>query len=157
MSGPRINRTLTNEQLIKLHAEGVSCKELAKMQGCSWRTMNSDLHALGVVLRHPRPWLDVIDSDIKAYALGFLWADGCVERNTINVAVQARDVHILESLKEASGFGKIFKWREAGMQIVAGKIAQCSEMWCLRWNSKQMRAALQSHGLCYNKMKVLPE
>jgi hypothetical protein len=152
------HRRLTNEQLLELHAQGVGCRELAQQSGISPRQMNLDLKRLGVVLRPPRPWFNEIDTDTKAYALGFIWADGTLAKKTVMIAVQERDVHILERLRDESGFGRIALFRKECVKEVAGRPnTHCQTMMDLRWHSQDMLKALKRYGLCENKMKVLPQ
>lgn len=51
---------------------------------------------------------DVIDTEEKAYWLGFLYADGCVEsnRNTIELSLKSSDIRHLEKFRDFLGFDK---------------------------------------------------
>lgn len=46
-------------------------------------------------------YFDTIDTEIKAYFLGLLWADGCnyKKNNSISIALQEEDSYILEKIK----------------------------------------------------------
>ncbi len=48
--------------------------------------------------RHPtKAYIDVIDTEEKAYAFGFFWADGCINRyKTFTVRLQTQDADVLD-------------------------------------------------------------
>jgi len=151
-------RLITDQEILDLYEKGVSCKELALRAGISNRQMTSDLTNMGIELRPYRGWLDVIDSDAKAYALGLIWSDGSLSKKTVAIVLQDTDAHVLRALKESSGFGHVAPFRKAGLKTVAGKEnVFCHAMTYLRWHSQDMLRALRGYGLCENKMKVLPE
>ena len=45
-------------------------------------------------------FFDVIDTEQKAYVLGFLYADGCNMKYRINIALHKRDIDILEKISD---------------------------------------------------------
>lgn len=55
--------------------------------------------------RHPtRERIDVIDNEQKAYAFGFFWADGCINRyKTFTIRLQTQDADILDSFHQYFG------------------------------------------------------
>lgn len=52
-------------------------------------------------LQFDKKFFDVIDTEQKAYFLGFIAADGNVHKKTFQIGLNKRDEHILLSLKEA--------------------------------------------------------
>ena len=45
-------------------------------------------------------FFDVIDSEIKAYLLGFIFADGCISKSRLIVGVNVRDIYIINLLQK---------------------------------------------------------
>lgn len=55
--------------------------------------------------KHPtKSYIDVIDTEVKAYAFGFFWADGCINRyKTFTVRLQTKDADILDAFHQHFG------------------------------------------------------
>jgi hypothetical protein len=55
-------------------------------------------------------YFNIIDSNEKAYILGFIYADGSVFRNYLTIGLSDKDVEILEHIKKCLGYdGIIYK------------------------------------------------
>lgn len=94
------------------YQNGLSQEEVAKNNKTSSVTVRRILKENGIPIRKQEEWLrhydldqeyfDVVNTQNKAYFLGFMYADGNVskENNCIQLGLQARDLHILESFKK---------------------------------------------------------
>ena len=111
----RPNKTTPEEKLeiVNLYQNNVSIPELGKKFGISRQSVYWLLRRREVVIRPQtvcqrkysldETFFDKIDSEEKAYFLGFLYADGSnyEKRNEITLTLQERDKHILDTF---SGF-----------------------------------------------------
>ena len=100
------NKISLNEisQIIKLYQEQrMSIRQIAKLYNVAGDTINHILIQNGIAIRDKRKYVfneyyfDAIDSANKAYLLGFLYADGCVNKNNVvSFTVHKNDREILE-------------------------------------------------------------
>lgn len=116
--GGRKKKLLTQEQINeaqKMIEDGAFLNELAKHFNLDPETMSCRLKDAGLKItntkrinRHLKSdYFSIIDSPIKAYWLGFLFTDGCVDHyratGRIRLQLQERDLEILEKFKEDLG------------------------------------------------------
>lgn len=106
-------RNFTDEQeqeIAKLYLSGMSVRAIARMHGLGHHiSISSALRRQGVKQRPPAernrlysldPYIfDEINDEHTAYWLGFIYADGCVNRRTLSVALKASDKKYLTKLK----------------------------------------------------------
>ena len=87
-----------------------------------------------------------IDSEIKAYLLGFIAADGCVSKkdNTIRIGLQYIDVYVLKLIQEYICPENIIKYTDY-------KPDQRSPKYELYFNSIQIKKDLSRYGIVPNK------
>ena len=100
------------DNVCKDYQDGLNQLQVAEKNKTSAITVRRILKANNIEIRTQEMWLrkydvnqnyfDIIDTQNKAYFLGFLYADGNVSKdnNNIQIALQARDLHILESFKK---------------------------------------------------------
>ena len=101
------------EEVCRLYTEDkLSEENIGIKLGLCKKTVRSILKSNNIEIRSPKDWLtkysvdesyfEKIDTPNKAYYLGFLYADGNVGKNdnSIQLAIQARDVHILNQIKD---------------------------------------------------------
>lgn len=72
-------------------------------------------------LRFNEDYFEIIDSEDKAYFLGYLFADGCVcvEKNRVDFAIHIKDSYILDIFKEKlSSVNNIRKYNEINVAII---------------------------------------
>lgn len=97
------------EELYTLYKEGTSMKILAKQIG---RKSQESIRTLfkrrgydtSIKRRYfiDETFFNQIDSEIKAYYLGFIAADGCIQKNKcLDISIQSRDGYILKPLRDA--------------------------------------------------------
>lgn len=89
-----------------------SREEIARRLGRTWRSIQHRIGQMGIKdtreRNNPcqvrRDYFKVIDSDEKAYWLGFIAADGCVfiggRQHTLSIQLQRRDRHWLERFRD---------------------------------------------------------
>lgn len=106
--------TAEEEQLLReLYPDlNNSREEIASHLGRTWRAIQHKIYELGIgetrERNNPchvrRDYFKVIDSEEKAYWLGFIAADGCVyiggRQHTLRIDLQPRDLHWLERFRD---------------------------------------------------------
>lgn len=104
--------TKENENtLLEEYKNGKTLKEIAIKYGVSPDTISKLLDENNIPKRSSyrttyslnENYFDVIDTQEKAYILGFLAADGCVHKNTITLSLQENDKHILDEINTLLG------------------------------------------------------
>lgn len=98
-------------------------------------------------------YFDNIDTQNKAYILGLLYADGNVssKTNLIQIGLQARDLHILESIKKEFGCME----RTLSFDQRSLKNPNKQDMYVLGIKNKHMHNALAKWGVIPCKTKIL--
>lgn len=101
--------TKFQEQVLKLIEEGKSPKEVVETLNCPKTSVSSVLKAYNVPIEQrnylhkkcKEDYFDVIDTDEKAYILGFFIADGTIDDsiNRMGINIQSSDKEILELIK----------------------------------------------------------
>jgi predicted DNA-binding protein YlxM (UPF0122 family) len=158
---PQSAEKLTGEQegeIVRLYQEGMSVRAIADKFPKSYGTIYLLLRQKGVKLR-PRieavnkaltthsfnvNYFDVIDTEEKAYWLGFIMADGCVYNKgstdyyTFSIGLKASDKHHLLKLKDAlnSSHPISVDSRDLSRYVI---------------NSKKLCEALMKHGIVPRK------
>ena len=76
-------------EIKKDYENGLSLTQLSKIEGVSRQKISRDLKKINVQivnqhnkLKFNEHYFDNIDSEEKAYWLGFIFADGCIMNNT---------------------------------------------------------------------------
>ncbi len=100
----------TLARMIKFYNDGVSFVKIADMYHCTNGFIAPMLEKRGVIARdmsechrkYPiyEDFFDVIDTEEKAYILGFIWADGCnhLKNNYVSINISAVDKELLEKI-----------------------------------------------------------
>lgn len=94
-----------SNKIIQMYNAGLSCKKIATELTCSESYVSKTLDKLNISKReggsyrrdYNQHFFDVIDNEEKAYWLGFLYADGCVQekktgQKLISLAVKDKEV-----------------------------------------------------------------
>lgn len=152
------------ETVCKLYQEGLSQERLTDIVHLSRPTIRKILRNNNIHIRKPEEiekqyplnsnYFNKIDTPNKAYILGFLYADGNVGADTyrIQIALQARDVHILESMKKELGFPQ----RPLGFDERSKKYGNNKQdVYILSFKNKQIHEDLGRCGVIPRKTKVL--
>ncbi len=144
------------EEIVKMYKEGMSLRAIAGKSTISYGTVHRLLQQKGVELRprieavnktltrykHDETFFDVIDTEEKAYWIGFIMADGHIEHpdNT--------DLYVLHLGLKLSDRGHITKLKaslKSSHQTYSYKLAS------LRLHSKGLCKALIRHGVVPRK------
>lgn len=94
-------------------------------------------------------YFDIIDTHEKAYFLGLLYADGCVDEkhNKVYLSLQEEDKHILLQFKEALKTQQPLYFREFRNHV------DWKNQYCLCISNKRICEALVSHG-CFQRKSL---
>jgi hypothetical protein len=90
--------------ILKEFREGCSPKALAAKYGMSSTNVRVYLKRRGEKMRNTTyfsdfNFFDEINTEAKAYILGFIYADGCLHRNSLSISLALKDIEILERIK----------------------------------------------------------
>ena len=104
---------LNKELIISLYLEGTSCNNISKRFNCYPQTITTRLCKwLNRDSLRPNQgnvrYFENIDSSIKAYFIGFIAADGCVQQigsksKSLSITIHNKDRQVLERLKAEIG------------------------------------------------------
>ena len=90
--------------------ENYTLKQLGREFGCSYATIRNLLNKHRIVSRgrkqgYPRNefYFNKIDSEEKAYWLGFLYADGCVHSENNSISINITDLEHVKKFQKAIG------------------------------------------------------
>ena len=94
--------------IIEEYRSGSSCNLLSKKYNIPKNTLFYHFHLDGVVRsrRQNRKYIthddyfSIIDSEDKAYLLGFVFADGCIYGTRLSVVVNEKDKDVIETFKQ---------------------------------------------------------
>jgi intein/homing endonuclease len=134
-------------------------KEIAKHIGLTERQVKGKLNNMGYTkLREfNKGYFHEIDSELKAYLLGFIFADGWVTHNTkqrnyeFGMELQSRDRCILEALNNELGGVHIISHSNPTQRVICGRLTNIGHMDRLRVYSREFVEDLISHGIVPNK------
>lgn len=118
----RCRKAIDRELIILMYGSGLSCNEVSKRLGCDRRTIDRVVSKLGVMrpIRDEIAKYDInvkyfsnIDTEPKAYWLGFLFADGSLVHDcarthgmrVLQISLAQKDLEHLETLRAAFGSG----------------------------------------------------
>ena len=145
---------------IKNNYSTMSYKEIGEiLGGFTSRQVRSKVGHLG--LRKNRTindgYFDKIDTPLKAYFLGFIFADGwvCYNEETTNyefgMQLQSQDRYVLEKINEELGNKNIIVDKKPKETYICGKVAHIGNMSMLRIYSKKLVLSLINNGIETNK------
>lgn len=109
-SDPLVNH---KEEIVRRYLAGEGTCVIGKDYGCNENSINELLRKCGVEIRPIRHYakpvdesfFDVIDTEAKAYILGFWMADGCNSSHVPVARMSITDLDILHRMAEEMGFG----------------------------------------------------
>lgn len=151
--------TEEQEQFMKDNYLTMSYKDIAAKLGFTERQVRGRINNMGLtkLRKFNDHYFDSIDSPIKAYLLGFIYADGWVIYNESNrnyefgMDLQSEDEYVLQKINDEFGGQHIIKRSEPKEIIIKGTIAMRHNMSGLRVYSKNIVTALIAHGVVPNK------
>lgn len=121
---------LLQKRLIKLVQEKKSGHQIADLLGVNYTTVHRWLRKLGInlpnfhnALKFDNTVFDVIDTEEKAYWLGFLYADGYVskDRSSVELSLAGNDLEHLEKFRQFLGYTNPIR---TGVSTCNGKFYQ---------------------------------
>lgn len=144
------------EEIIARYLAGDGVYVLGKAFSCQDSTILRSLRRWGVSVRSVRDnayevdetFFDVIDSEVKAYTLGFWYADGCNEQTVPLVSISLIDEEILRRIADALG------WR-GPVEIKLPKKPTHSTQYQIRIGSRRLSDALARLGCVQRKTYLL--
>lgn len=100
-------------------------------------------------------FFEKIDTQEKAYILGFISADGCVHKTSLIINISNNDIEILEKIKENIGSTHPIKISAERKSILNGKIIKSGKMAALRIVNKKISIDLFNLGIVPKKSLTL--
>lgn len=133
--------------------------EIAEHVGLTERQVRGKLNNMGYTKNREfnKKYFYDIDSELKAYFLGFIFADGWVVYNEkrsnyeFGMELQSGDKYILEALNKELGNVHIISHSNPTTRIISGVLANIGDMDSLRVYSKEFVKDLISHGITPRK------
>lgn len=155
------------ENIVKLYLEGKSTVEIGKMYKFDHHSIASVLDEYNIDRRDAshcnrtysvnEEYFDNIDTQNKAYFLGFLFADGnnCMQKSTIRIALQEKDRDILEKLRIDIGSNKPLCLKSSEHKRNNGEGYDYKDQYALDVCNKHWCERLSELGCVPNKSLVL--
>lgn len=108
---------ITKQQIKEFYLQGFTITQIAKMANCNHTNISAHLKRMGVECRDfseyrkytiNKDFFKVIDTEEKAYILGFLYADGYnqVTKKQVRLTLQKRDKDILDKINKILNHNK---------------------------------------------------
>ena len=145
---------------IKDNYDKMSYKEIGNILGFTDRQIRGKIGNLGLKKYRSinTDFFSKIDTPIKSYFLGYLFADGWVVYKPekynyeLGIMLQINDEYILDRLNQELGNQNIISYRDAkNITMKNGQIIHSGKQCCLRVYSKNIVKDLISHGVVPNK------
>jgi len=97
--------SLDVQKIVELYKNGIDGVKISKLFNCSVHPIYTLLKANNVEIERipkycsDKNYFKVIDTEDKAYLLGFIMADGCIYKNTLIINISKKDREINEFFK----------------------------------------------------------
>lgn len=146
-------------QFMKDNYNKMSYKEIADTLGFTERQIRGRINNMGLTkLRKINDhYFDVIDTPLKAYFLGFIYADGWISYNEetrnyeFGMELKKQDEYILEKLNEELGGVSIISHKPAKHKVIKNVPCVSGEISSLRVYSKNLVLGLEHNNVLRNK------
>ena len=92
-------------------------------------------------------FFDEINTQEKAYIVGFILADGCVYKNTLSISLKYDDIDILEKINNACGSNRPIRKIDGDILVQNGKEYICSDQYKLVITNKYFVNQLKEKGI----------
>ena len=147
-------------EMYELYLKGKCTREIGEMYGFTKSYICRLFHEQSLSLRNQAQanrkynlnenFFDCIDTEEKAYFLGLLWADGTniVNKNCVEIGLQDRDKHILDSMLKSMEASYPIKCKES-------KYPGGRDIYSVSIFSEHMSSQLNNIGMVPNKSLVL--
>ena len=137
-------RDIPSEEVVRLYVAGQSLNDLAARYSCTRIVIAARLRESGITLRSrgsqrkyavDDTFFDCIDTEEKAYWLGFLLADGSISRSKdgdkLNLALALRDEkHVLKFRRALSAENPLHRWSRSetvGLTVSSTQLVESLE------------------------------
>jgi hypothetical protein len=112
---------------------------------------------VGSNIRERTHFFDVWSHDV-AYALGYIWSDGCITHNRISFGCVESDGYIPLGITKQIGLNYEQYIMPGGMKSVNGRMCDTQNQLCIRINNVWLVEQLKrDYGLCERKSFVNPD
>lgn len=159
----KMERELTDTEIafIKDNYKNMTYKEIANLFGLSEKHIRGRINNMKMPKNRKfnNDYFHNIDSDIKAYFLGFIFADGWIVNNPVkrkyefSIQLSSCDKYILDKLNEELGNVHQIIHHEPYVSEINGITTYHKSSDVLRIYSKSIVEDLISHGIVENKSK----
>lgn len=161
LNNKKLNHTPERDSIAEMYKNGDSIQQIAKQIHKSTNYVYRIIKGYGIIDsdRTNRKYFfdedifDIIDTEEKAYWLGFLYADGCVNSitNEIELSLQASDRNMLEKFVNFFQASPSIPIKEKIITINDKTFDVCK----VSIFSKKIKKDLVKHGCCPNKSLIL--
>lgn len=141
-----------------MYQSGLSSYEVGRKCGRSYKSVTNAVLRCGGLLRDnshcqkrwtiKEDYFEHIDTPLKAYLLGFIYADGNVYKNRFKMSLWETDKYFLELFAKEIGY-------DGPLYCERTKIATRQNMWSLTIYSRIFANHLRNKGVIDNKVNVL--
>jgi len=144
-------------QFIKDNYLNMSYIEMSKVLPYAEVQIRAKAEQLGLTKtrRFNNRYFEKIDTPLKAYFLGYIYADGWISTNgtsyEFGMTLQDQDKYVLEKLNEELGGKHIIKYEPPRKENILGRLCNCQASDTLRVYSKPLVMDLINQGISYNK------
>ena len=146
-------------EFMKNNYRQMSYRDIGNYLGFSERQIRGKLNNMGYTKTRDfnKHYFRCINSDIKAYLLGFIFADGWVVCNPQNgnyelgVQINTEDKYILERLNNELGGSHVISFKPKEAREILGNVCTVNESCVLRIYSKDIVLDLINCGVVENK------
>lgn len=144
---------------MKTHYKDMTYKEIAEKLGFTERQIRGKINnmKLSKLRKFQSNYFDVIDTDLKAYYLGFIYADGQIcyskEHRTyeFGMELQSGDRYILDTLNSVLGGCHLITHKDEKDIMICGKMCHQGESDTIRIFSHDIVMGLKNNGIETNK------
>lgn len=148
-----------DKKFMEEHYKDMTYSEMAEYLGYTERQVRGKINNMGLtkLRKINSSYFDNIDTSLKAYFIGYIFADGYIVYNEsshnyeFGMELQYGDRYILERLNEELGGVNIITDTEPCKTLICGKLCNRGKMSCLRVYSKNLLKGLLSNGIETNK------
>lgn len=135
---------LTNRYTLRLLAKKYECSTYIIKNILNRNHIESNPHPRKVNNNVVDDFFEIIDTEEKAYFLGFVFADGNIFKNQLTLEIHVKDIDLLEKLKECL---------KSDAKITTRK-RKNTEVCCLRIVSDKLTNDLKKNGVVPNKTYI---
>jgi len=101
-------------------------------------------------------YLNAINTERKAYFLGFFFADGCMlDDYQANITLNEKDGYILQEFTKDFSYNRPLESKKGKLSIIRGKTYVTRPQKVFRFFRRELNERLKSFGLCPNKSFVI--